>query len=103
MTEAEMLRRLSRHSSLRVLSAVWTPTGGQATGITGYFKDDSDVGNFVEDASPTLEVAASMVPGVLHGESVSFVHPDSGVSTDYTIVGVTKDGKGFKHLRLERS
>jgi hypothetical protein len=74
MTEAEMLRRLSRHSSLRVLSAVWTPTGGQATAITGYFKDDSDVGNFVEDASPTLEVAASMVPGVL-ARRVGVVRP----------------------------
>jgi hypothetical protein len=102
MTEAEMLRRMSRHSFLRVVSAVWTPTGGQATGISGYFKDESATEHFVEDASPTLEVAASTVPGVVHGDAVSFVHPETRLSTDYTVAGVTQDGKGFKHLALQK-
>jgi hypothetical protein len=98
-----MLETLSRHG-VGVTAAVWTPSGGQATAVSGYFRDAFNLGlGQVADTSPYLEVASSQVVGIKRNDTVSVKDPFTFVWTDYTVKAIEPDGKGFDHLRLQRA
>ncbi len=82
-----------------LITAVWTPVGGQATAVNGDWRTTFLLGvGEVEDMSPTFEVASDDVPGVAINDLLLI----QGVT--YKVKGIQPEpnDRGFTNLRLQK-
>jgi len=80
--------------------AVFTPSGGQAATIRGYYQEpylEADIGIGIEDTDPSftcLKVDLDNAGGVSHGDTLLY----DGVT--YNVTGIEPDGTGQIKLIL---
>lgn len=74
--------------------ASWTPAGGAATALDGYFDAQYGVDQGMEMARPSFRVPTTAVPAVAHGDAVTIN------AVNYTIAEIATDMPNVGELML---